>query len=699
LLTENKRRAFDLFLISFLAMFFETLCIRWIGSEIRVFAYFKNAVLMACFLGMGIGVFITDKKKNYFHWFIPMMALLVIGIYLTPANFKPMPLAIKGSISIWGFREAGNAASASVLKALWNSKQFFGTMIGILAFIVLMFVQLGKQIGVCMSRFNPLKAYAINILGGVFGVIVFTGMCFLQAGPALWFAFGLACTLYFFIDRKAVFAVGLICSVAICGVMYNKAQMPETHKGLPYIKYWSPYQKITITPARYKMRGGAIKQNGWFMYVNQDYLLPGIDLSPKALESFPRLKGHEQYYGDTYRLLKPKSVLIVGSGMGNDVAAALRSGVERVDAVEIDPLIIKLGKKLHPEKPYSSPKVHIYIDDARSFFNRTNHRYDLIQFGFLDSHLASSSHSTLRLDNFVYTVESFKLAQKLLKPEGHVCVQFIFRNPWLRSRFYNMLTEAFGYPPEFIQKSRLIIGNKPPINPPKDFLTKKEQVNKVLATDDWPFVYTKTKGIPMVYWCIMGLTLFISLLFLGAAVPKSYKRINVHFFFLGAAFMLIEVRSITQLSLLFGSTWVVTSMVILAVLLLIYAANGVVNRVKKIPLIVPYALVWGLLIFIYLYPAENLLNFSIPVRAVLATFMLTSPLFFAGIIFSTSFSKVTDMPTAFASNMIGAILGGLCEYASSAYGLRSLCLFSLGFYVISFLPLLSAKKRGLLFGK
>jgi hypothetical protein len=138
--------------------------------------------------------------------------------------------------------------------------------------------------------------------------------------------------------------------------------------------------------------------------------------------------------------------------------------------------------------------------------------------------------------------------------------------------------------------------------------------------------------------------------------------------------------------------------VITAVLLLILAANTIVARVRRIPLLVPYILVWGLLIFIYLYPAENLLNFSIPVRAVLATFMLTSPLFFAGIIFSVSFSFVEDIAPAFASNMIGAILGGLCEYASSAFGLRSLCMFSLAFYVFSFLPLLFGKNRRLLSG-
>ena len=44
-------------------------------------------------------------------------------------------------------------------------------------------------------------------------------------------------------------------------------------------------------------------------------------------------------FGNTF-----KNVLILGAGSGTDVAAALRHGVEHVDAVEIDPVIIRLGR-------------------------------------------------------------------------------------------------------------------------------------------------------------------------------------------------------------------------------------------------------------------------------------------------------------------------------------------------------------------
>ena len=45
------------------------------------------------------------------------------------------------------------------------------------------------------------------------------------------------------------------------------------------------------------------------------------------------------------------SVVVVGAGSGNDVAAALRLGAKAVDAVEIDPAIMALGRANHPEHP------------------------------------------------------------------------------------------------------------------------------------------------------------------------------------------------------------------------------------------------------------------------------------------------------------------------------------------------------------
>jgi hypothetical protein len=214
-----------------------------------------------------------------------------------------------------------------------------------------------------------------------------------------------------------------------------------------------------------------------------------------------------------------------------------------------------------------------------------------------------------------------------------------------------------------------------------------------LATDDWPFIYTMEKGIPSIYWYVIGMFFVISIVFITSVAPGAIRRTDLHFLFLGAAFMLIEVRSITQLALFFGSTWLINSIVITAILLMILAANTIVVRAKNIPLIIPYTCLWFMLLFIYLFPTGGFLNIGLVPRMILSSLMLTSPLFFAGIIFAISFKGAKDMSAAFASNLVGAIIGGLFEYASSLTGLRFLCLFSLGFYMLSFVFLFFGKNR------
>ena len=58
----------------------------------------------------------------------------------------------------------------------------------------------------------------------------------------------------------------------------------------------------------------------------------------------------------------PKKILIVGSGTGNDVAAANRFNIQKIDAVEIDPVIANIGKKYHTEHPYQNNNGNFNAD-------------------------------------------------------------------------------------------------------------------------------------------------------------------------------------------------------------------------------------------------------------------------------------------------------------------------------------------------
>jgi len=131
---------------------------------------------------------------------------------------------------------------------------------------------------------------------------------------------------------------------------------------------WSPYYKITATPE--KALGGNLKID-----VN------GVPHQSHQSYEFAPGKG-------VYQVAKPGNlddVLVIGSGGGNDVAVALHNGAKHVDAVEIDPELLELGEKNHPDKPYSDPRVTTHVDDGRAFLERTNKKYDLIVLALPDS--------------------------------------------------------------------------------------------------------------------------------------------------------------------------------------------------------------------------------------------------------------------------------------------------------------------------
>ena len=61
----------DLFIISFVILFFELACIRWFGSTVVFLTFFTNLVLMACFLGMAVGCLAASREQDFMDRSIP----------------------------------------------------------------------------------------------------------------------------------------------------------------------------------------------------------------------------------------------------------------------------------------------------------------------------------------------------------------------------------------------------------------------------------------------------------------------------------------------------------------------------------------------------------------------------------------------------------------------------------------------------
>ncbi len=389
--------------------------------------------------------------------------------------------------------------------------------------------------------------------------------------------------------------------------------------------------------------------------------------------------------------------MVLGAGAGNDVAAALRNNAVRVDAVEIDPAIVEIGRRFHPERPYASDRVRIYVGDARTFVrDPTNSGYDLIVFGALDSQTVFSSMSSLRLDNYVYTVESFHQSLQRLAPDGVIAVTFFYYKPWQVERIYNALWRANGSKPVVVHslgesRDNLVMLAGPGAN--GESLARHPYVVAQNAqdmvgngtveptTDDWPFLYLQHRGFPRGYASMLLLILVISYIGIRTAQVTA-SRVDWAMFMLGAGFMLLETKLLAKVGLLTGATWTVNMLVISGVLVMILAATLAVQMgwLRCAPFAL--AALIATLIADWSVRLNTPMIVSNPHTNVAAVLLaLALPVFFAAVVYAHLYGEAKEPSTAFGYNLLGAMTGGIMEYASTAIGINNLNLLCIAAYL------------------
>src|SRR5215212_9207433 len=77
-MSGDGARSTRTFLASFLVLFLEIALIRWMPAYIRLLSYFSNFILLASFLGIGIGCLLATARVRLFSWF-PVLTAAVIG--------------------------------------------------------------------------------------------------------------------------------------------------------------------------------------------------------------------------------------------------------------------------------------------------------------------------------------------------------------------------------------------------------------------------------------------------------------------------------------------------------------------------------------------------------------------------------------------------------------------------------------------
>ncbi|MBX9953012.1 MAG: hypothetical protein K2Y39_27815, partial [Candidatus Obscuribacterales bacterium] len=211
------------------------------------------------------------------------------------------------------------------------------------------------------------------------------------------------------------------------------------------------------------------------------------------------------------------------------------------------------------------------------------------------------------------------------------------------------------------------------------------------STDDWPFLYMPARIYPFSYFPMFGLVLLLSFGMIRSMHAIKMTPSSIPFFFLGAGFMLIETKAITELGLNFGNTWYVVGIVIAAIMIMAYLSNLLVLRTKFTNTTLAFILLLGSILLGWYIIGTGGYESSL-LGKIGNVAVLTMPMLFSGAIFSALLNKHKDITSAMAFNLMGAMLGGLLEYNSMYFGYRTLYLFALAIYALAFITSISQKK-------
>ena len=733
----------ELALISLIILFLELACIRWFPAHVLYLTFFTNVVLLASFLGMSVGCLAAGRSRNYLIW-TPI--LLVISLAAAQAielssnsfmRFVDVGNQVSPQQVYFGTEYHTQDLSRYTIPVEVICGFFF-------IIIALAFVGPGQELGRALKRWpNRVQAYTLNIIGSIAGIVLFAICSWLELSSFWWFllvVIGLG--YFFFVSPRQVFsktrlALAIVTGALLVLTVWLAAFIPHLPGETQATQFWSPYYRIDFKQADLSLSVNLIQhqqmvsRNERFPayalphLLNRDAGLPpfadvliigagsGNDVSRAlqwgaqhvdAVEIDPAIYrlGHANHPDRPYQDARVQIHLDDGRNF-------LRATDRKYDLVVyalVDSLVLHSG--------YSNIRLESFLFTNQTFADVRRHLkpggtfviYNYFRQGWLAARLQKSLEETFGAGNtLVLTLPYRKLIESDKSTFGDFTIFFAGATAPLR--------KGFERQPEYLLRGDQAPGPASPngfeqvaadpithdstaskadwqhfglatIIPPSDEL--------ITATDDWPFLYLRKPMLPMLSLrgvMIMGtLSLALILVFIGKprterTTATDSRLFDAQLFFLGAGFMLVETKAVVTMALLFGSTWVVNSVVFFAVLVMILLANFLILRFKPERLWPYYA---GLLISLILncvIPLDTFLGMSRSVQVTAASALVFAPILFAAVIFASVFKRTANPDRALGINIAGAIVGGLAEYSSMLLGFQYVAMVAIVFYALS----------------
>jgi hypothetical protein len=639
-----------LVLSSFVMLFVELALIRWVTANNVYVTEATNFVLLASFLGIGIGFLNATSNRDFLRW-TPLTFLALVGFVLE------FPVVLHQHTGPLVFSGVGQS------RALPQPLSF--ALVFLLTVAVM--AGLGQGVARLFIRFKPLSAYRLDILGSIGGIAVFSLLSFLDQPPVTWGVIAGGGLMLMLIPEVRLW------QVATTGVVILLLTFQSVN---PHVM-WSPYNKLTLS-----------KRHG-----NSVLFISANNIPYQGIHPLSAIRRHKKFYLYPYQHVTRASlgnVLIIGAGNGNDAAVAVYEGARHVDAVEIDPLLLRIGKRYNPAHPYGNPRVTTHVDDGRQFLQDTSNHYNLILYALPDSLTALAGQSAIRLESYLLTAQALEAARAHLAPGGTFAM-YNYYAPFVLDRYASTIKDVFHRNPcaqvggGRVQGRLMAVLTVRPAGPVPNCASFWHGRQIAPATDNWPFPYLPSASIPATYLWLLGAILLVSLLLVRAAGgPFRRMKSYIDLAFMGAAFLLLETKNIVQFALLFGTTWFVNSLVFAGVLVAVYLAVETARWVRLPRPAVLYVALLASLVVTWIVPQESLLALPVVPRFLAASALAFAPVYIANLVFSQRFATVETSGTAFAANLLGAMVGGMLEYLALITGYQFLLILVAVLYGLAF---------------
>lgn len=358
-----------------------------------------------------------------------------VTVFLRPDVFRPERAAVQLRRSLLALPVVMWAVVAIVCTLpvrIDFSSQMFVLLALIFGLTTLPFFVGGIAVTLALTHWHGHvnRIYGFDLVGSALGCVAVIALLDRLDGPTAALALGLLPAGAALLLQRTRGAAALL-AVLLVGVIVNDAQgwirvrMARSRVETPLFERWNAFSRVTVSDAPFMGWGlarpdAADGVESLAIRIDADALTPMVRFDGDfeqvgvVLEDVTALAYHLK--------TDARNALVIGPGGGKDVLAALASGVERVRAVELNPIIARdiVGGAFREFTGdlYRRPEVDLVVAEGRSFVRRDAHRYDIVQVSMVDTSAASAAGAYALTENSLYTVEAAREFMARLAPGG-----------------------------------------------------------------------------------------------------------------------------------------------------------------------------------------------------------------------------------------------------------------------------------------